>query len=49
VRDLLRADGVEDKVEMFDRTATLDAVLRADIVEKSLLPNRPLKSEPMGI
>ena len=31
-RDLLRADGVEGKVGGFDRTATLDAVLRAYIV-----------------
>jgi hypothetical protein len=31
-RDLLRADGVEDKVGGFDRIATLDAVLRAYIV-----------------
>ena len=36
-RDLLRADGVEDKVGRFDRTATLDAVLRAYIVSKGLL------------
>ena len=31
-RDLLRTDGVEGKVGGFDRTATLDAVLRAYIV-----------------
>ena len=31
-RDLLRTDGVEDKVGGVDRTATLDAVLCACIV-----------------
>ncbi len=31
LRDLLRADGVEDKVGGLDRTVTLDTVLRSDI------------------
>jgi SulP family sulfate permease len=29
VRDLLRADGIEDKVGRIDRTLTLDGALRA--------------------
>jgi hypothetical protein len=32
VRDLLRADGIEDKVGRLDRTLTLDAALRARAV-----------------
>lgn len=32
VRDLLRAEGLEEKVGGFDRTATLDSVLRDDVV-----------------
>jgi SulP family sulfate permease len=31
VRDLLRADGVEEKVGGLDRTATVETVLRADV------------------
>jgi sulfate permease, SulP family len=31
-RDLLRAEGLEEKVGGFDRTATLDSVLRAGVV-----------------
>jgi sulfate permease, SulP family len=33
VRDLLRADGVEDKVGAINRTVTLDTVLRADTLQ----------------
>jgi SulP family sulfate permease len=32
VRDLLRADGIEEKVGRLDRTLTLDAALRARAV-----------------
>ena len=31
-RDLLRAEGLEEKVGGLDRTATLDSVLRAGLV-----------------
>ena len=36
-RDLLRADGAEDKVTGFDRTATLDTLLRANAVQEGVL------------
>ena len=32
VRDLLRADGIEEKVGGLDRTATLDNLIRANVV-----------------
>ena len=31
-RDLLRADGIEDKVGGLERTATLDNLIRANVV-----------------
>jgi sulfate permease, SulP family len=31
VRDLLRADGIEDKVGRLDRTTTLDGLLAANL------------------
>ena len=36
-RDLLRADGAEDEVIGFDRTATLDPVRRANAVQEGVL------------
>jgi SulP family sulfate permease len=32
VRDLLRADGIEDKVGGLDRSATLEGLLRQDVL-----------------
>jgi SulP family sulfate permease len=39
-RDLLRADGVEEKVGGLDRTVTLDSLRRADVVRDGLLSCR---------
>ena len=35
-RDLLRADGAEDKVTGFDHTATLDTALHANAVQEGV-------------
>ena len=39
-RDLLRADGTEDKVGGLDRTVTIDSLLRTNVAEKSVLPTQ---------
>ncbi len=37
VRDLLRADGIEDKIEKLNRSVTLDSLLRDNFAQNSLM------------
>jgi hypothetical protein len=47
-RDLLQADGAEDKVIGFDHTATLDTALRANAVQEGVAPRLKIVSKSVS-